>query len=95
MIAVSGRAVDRRRLTALGLPNFDQATRAAALQLYKSIDGNTYVDFETSVKGVGLGPGDLITLTYAKEGFNRQPFRITKISPGLNFHDGRDHGADS
>lgn len=72
-------------LAALGLPNFDQATRAAALQLYKSVYGNTYVEFETSVKGVGLRPGDLITLTYAMQGFNRQPFRITKISPGLNF----------
>jgi hypothetical protein len=72
-------------LAALGLPNFDQATRATALQLYKSVRGNTYVEFETSVKGVGLRPGDLITLTYSKEGFNRQAFRITKIAPGLNF----------
>jgi Putative phage tail protein len=72
-------------LTALGLPNFDQANRAAALQLYKSVDGNTYVQFETSVKGVGLKPGDIITLTYAREGFSRQPFRITKLSPGVNF----------
>ena len=72
-------------LAALGLPNFDQATRAAALQLYKSVHGNTYVEFETSVKGVGLKPGDIITLTYSKEGFNRQAFRITKIAPGLNF----------
>lgn len=73
-------------LTALGLPNFDQATGAAALQLYKSVYGNTSVEFETSVKGAGLKPGDLITLTYSREGFNRQPFRITKISPGVNFH---------
>ena len=72
-------------LTALGLPNFDQANRAAALQLYKSVNGNTYVQFETSVKGVGLRPGDIITLTYAREGFSRQPFRITKLSPGVNF----------
>src|SRR5580700_8231768 len=72
-------------LTALGLPNFDQANRAAALQLYKSVNGNTYVQFETSVKGVGLRPGDIITLTYSREGFSRQPFRITKLSPGLNF----------
>jgi hypothetical protein len=72
-------------LTALGLPNFDQANRVAALQLYKSVNGNTYVQFETSVKGVGLKPGDIITLTYAREGFSRQPFRITKLSPGLNF----------
>jgi len=72
-------------LTALGLTNFDQANRAAALQLYKSVNGNTYVQFETSVKGVGLKPGDIITLTYAREGFSRQPFRITKLSPGVNF----------
>ncbi len=72
-------------LAALGLPNLDQAVRAAALQLYKSVHGNTYIEFETSVKAVGLGPGDLITLTYSKEGFNRQPFRITEISPDVNF----------
>ena len=72
-------------LTVLGLPNADQAARAMALQLYKSTHGNTYVEFETSVKGVGLRPGDIITLTYSKEGFNRQPFRITKLSPGLNY----------
>lgn len=72
-------------LMALGLPNFDQANRAVALQLYKSVYGNTYVEFETSVKGVGLKPGDIITLTYAREGFSRQPFRITKLSPGINF----------
>ena len=72
-------------LTALGLPNLDQAVRAAALQLYKSVYGNTYVEFETSVKAAGLRPGDIITLTYSKEGFDRQPFRITEISPDLNY----------
>ena len=72
-------------LTVLGLPNADQAARAMALQLYKSTQGNTFIDFETSVKGVSLRPGDIITLTYAKEGFNRQPFRITKLAPGLNY----------
>ena len=72
-------------LPALGLPNADQATRASSLQLYKSVRGNTYAEFETSVKGIGLRPGDIITLTYSREGFNRQPFRITKISPGVNF----------
>ncbi len=81
---VSGQDVSST-LMALGLPNFDQANRAAALQLYKSVNGNTYVQFETSVKGIGLKPGDLITLTYAREGFSRQPFRITKLSPAVNF----------
>jgi hypothetical protein len=72
-------------LTALGLPNFDQANRATTLQLYKSVYGNTSVEFGTSVKSVGLTPGDIISLTYAREGFTRQPFRITKLSPGVNF----------
>lgn len=72
-------------LMALGLPNFDQATRIAKLQLDKSVRGNTYVEFETTVRGFGLAPGDLIALTYVKEGFVRQPFRITRVSPGVNF----------
>ncbi len=83
-LAITGQQVTTS-LTALGLPNFDQANRAAGLQLYKSVYGNTYIQFETSVKGVGLTPGDIITLTDAHEGFTRQPFRISKISPGLNF----------
>jgi hypothetical protein len=83
-LAITGQDVTAS-LTALGLPNFDQANRSASLQLYKSVYGNTYIQFETSVKGIGLAPGDIITLTYAHEGFSRQPFRITQISPGLNF----------
>ena len=76
-------------LPALGLPNFSQAARVMSLLLAKSVYGNTYIDFETSVRGVGLKPGDLITMTYAREGFSRQPFRISKISPGLNFRTAR------
>ncbi|HVT95394.1 MAG TPA: phage tail protein [Bryobacteraceae bacterium] len=72
-------------LAALGLPNFNQAGRAITLQLNKSIRGNTYIDFETSVKAVGLNPGDLVTMTYAREGWERQLFRILRISPGPNF----------
>jgi hypothetical protein len=72
-------------LTALGLPNFNQAARACTLQLNKSIRGNTYVDLQTSVKAVGLNPGDIVTLTYAKEGWTRQLFRIIRISPGTNY----------
>ena len=72
-------------LTALGIPNFDQATRMASLQLNKSVYGNMYVDFETSVKAVDLRPGDIIAITYAKEGWTRQPFRITRIAPGSNY----------
>jgi hypothetical protein len=72
-------------LMALGLPNFDQAARIMKLQLDKAVRGNTYVEFETSVRGFGLAPGDLITLTYLKEGFERQPLRVIRVSPGMNF----------
>lgn len=72
-------------LNALGIPNFHQAARIIQLALDKSIRGNTYVQFETSVRGIGLKPGDLITLTYLKEGLLRAPFRIKSIAPGLNF----------
>jgi Putative phage tail protein len=72
-------------LSSLGIPNFDQGARITKYNLDRSIQGNTYVDFETSVRGFGLRPGDLISFTYLKEGFERQPFRVLKISPSLNY----------
>ena len=72
-------------LMALGLPNYDQAARILKFNLDKLVRGNTYIDFGSSVKTFGLRPGDLITVTYLKEGFNRQPFRVLKISPATNY----------
>ena len=53
--------------------------------LIKTIDGYTFIDFETTVKGIGIAPGDLITVTYIKEGLERQPFRVMKLAPGQNY----------
>jgi hypothetical protein len=72
-------------LMALGIPNYDQAARISQFTLDKSIGGNTYITFDTNVKALGLRPGDIVTVTYLKEGFERQPFRITKIAPGTNY----------
>ncbi len=72
-------------LMAAGLPNYDQAGRILQFNLDKSVDGNTYIQFDTSVKVFGVRPGDIITVTYLKEGFNRQPFRVLKISPATNY----------
>ncbi|HTB11506.1 MAG TPA: hypothetical protein VK752_08045, partial [Bryobacteraceae bacterium] len=69
----------------VGLPNFDQATRMLQLQLNKTIAGYTLVEFSTSVKGIGIAPGDLISVTYLKEGLSRQPFRVVKIAPGQDY----------
>lgn len=81
---LTGREVEAA-FPALGLPNFDQATRMMELQLAKTISGNTFVELETTVRGVGIAPGDLITVTYLKEGLERQPFRVVKIAPGQNY----------
>jgi len=82
-VARSGQEV-ASTLTAMGLPNYDQASRILKLNLDKSLRGNTYIEFQTSVKGFGIQLGDLITVTYLKEGFNRQLFRVLKIAPGTN-----------
>lgn len=71
-------------LPVFGMPNFDQSVRIARLALRRSIRGNCFIDFATSVRGIGILPGDLITVTYAKEGLNRQPFRVIKVSPATN-----------
>ena len=73
------------RYPAIGLPNFDQAGRMLQLQLNKAMQGYTYVDFETTIRGVGLKPGDIVTVTYEKEGLERQPFRVVKLAPGKNY----------
>ncbi len=73
------------RLISDGLPTFDQAARCMKFFLDKSLHGNRYVTFETSVKAMGQKIGDIITLTYAKEGFVDQPFRIIKIEPAMNY----------
>ena len=83
-VALAGQQVTAT-LMALGLPNYDQAARILKFNLDKSVRGNTYIEFETSVKAFGIRPGDLITVTYQKEGFNRQPFRVLKISPATNY----------
>jgi hypothetical protein len=72
-------------LMALGIPQYDQAGRILKFNLDKSILGNTYIEFQTSVRAFGVAPGDVITVTYLKEGFTRQPFRVLKISPSTNY----------
>lgn len=71
--------------TALGIANFSQATRVLLRQLDKSTDGNLYVEFLTSFRALKVRPGDIIALTYAKEGLVRMPFRVVKLSPSVNY----------
>lgn len=70
---------------AMGISNFSQASRMLLLGLNRGIEGNVFIEFETSVKALGLLPGDLITVTYSKENFERTAFRIQKITPGPSF----------
>jgi hypothetical protein len=70
---------------AVGISTFDQASRMLLLGLNRAISGNLFIEFETSVKALGLMPGDLITVSYLKENLQRTPFRITTIAPGASF----------
>ncbi|MGA2724256.1 MAG: phage tail protein [Bryobacteraceae bacterium] len=83
-VALAGQEVSST-LAALGIPNYDQAGRILQFNLDKSVQGNTYIAFETSIRAFGIRPGDLITLTYLKEGLTRQPLRVLKISPATNY----------
>jgi hypothetical protein len=83
-ITLAGQEVSTT-LMALGIPNYDQAARILKFNLDKSVHGNKYIQFDTSVRAVGIRPGDLITVTYLKEGLNRQPFRVLRISPSTNY----------
>ena len=71
--------------TALGIPNFSQATRVLLRQIDKSTKGNTFIEFQTSFRALKVRPGDIITLTYLKEGFSRLPLRVVKLSPSMNY----------
>ena len=83
-VALAGQEVTAS-LMAIGIPNYDQAGRVLQFNLDKSVKGNVYVQFDSSVKAFGIRPGDIITFTYLKEGFVRQPFRVLKISPATNY----------
>jgi hypothetical protein len=67
-------------LPATGVPNFPQAQRICQTALNKSIAGNVFIQFRTSIRGVHIRPGDLIAVSYSRYGFDRTLFRV------LEFH---------
>lgn len=71
--------------TALGIANFSQATRVLLRQLDKSTKGNLFIEFVTSFRALKIRPGDIIAVTYLKEGFERTPFRVIRLSPSMNY----------
>jgi hypothetical protein len=71
--------------TALGIANFNQATRVLLRQLDKSTKGNQFIQFQTSFRALKVRPGDIIAITYAKEFLARVPFRVVKLSPSMNY----------
>lgn len=72
-------------LAALGLPSMGQALRILTQELRKGIEGNQYIEFETSTRAFGLMPGHIITLTCLSEGFDRETFRILSLTLGTNY----------
>lgn len=77
-----------------GFPTFDQALRAERLALYRNHGrrgqdgsvisrGNLTVQLATSVKGIFIPIGGLVTVTNAREGWNKKMFRVVAISPSV------------
>src|SRR5437764_9454175 len=50
--------------TALGLPNYNQASRILLRQLDKMTKGNLFVEFKASFQAIKIRPGDIISITY-------------------------------
>jgi hypothetical protein len=69
----------------LGIPTQSQAERVLSKELARTVDGNLFAEFSTTVKGLGMQPGDIITLTSGDYELARAPFRVLRLSPGLNF----------
>jgi len=69
----------------LGIPSRSQAERVLSKELARNIDGNLFVEFTTTIKGLGMQPGDIITVTSGAHELTRAPFRVLRVSPGLNF----------
>ncbi len=77
--------------TALGIANFSQATRVLLQQLDKTINGNLFVEFQTSFRALKVRPGDIIAVSSSRPilagalGSTRIPFRVVKLSPSVNY----------
>ena len=70
---------------ALGIPSQSQAERVLSKELARGVDGNLFAEFSTTVKGLGMQPGDIITVTSGDYELARAPFRVLRLSAGLNF----------
>lgn len=73
-------------LPVVGVPNFPQAQRICQTWLNKAISGNVYLELQTTMKGLHIRPGDLISISQVRYGFARTLFRVieTEVSPNLH-----------
>ena len=73
-------------LVATGLPTFDQAARILKFFLDRSLRGNRYIEFETSVKGFGQQVGDHRSRSpTTRKGFSISRSGFCKIEPAENY----------
>ncbi len=76
---------------AIGIANFSQATRVLLQQLDKAVDGNLFIEFQTSFRALKIRPGDIIAVSSSRPilagsiGNYRIPFRVVKLSPSVNY----------
>jgi hypothetical protein len=73
-------------LPVVGIPNFPQAQRICQTWLNKAISGNVFLELQTTMKGLHIRPGDLISVSHVRYGFEQTLFRVieTEVSPDLH-----------
>ena len=93
-VARSGQEV-AATYSAIGIPNYDQAARMLKVSLDKSVRGNTYIEFETSVKAFGDSRGRLDHGYLSERGIRPAAVSSVEDRAGVNHRRDDDHGADS
>jgi hypothetical protein len=66
-------------LPVLGVPNFSQALRVCQTWLNKSLAGNVFLSLRTTMRGIHLRPGEIISVNYPRFGLDDALFRIIEI----------------
>ena len=80
------------QLDATGFEDVDSAVRIERLELYKGHGrrdsankivsrGNLFATLMSSLKAINVGIGQIVGVSYAKEGWASKPFRVVHVSP--------------
>lgn len=83
-VRLSGQEVSATH-PAMGILSGMQAGRVLRSGLHRTLRGNRFFELESGVHAIGLRPGDLVAMSYERNGLVRSLFRVLSIEPSQNF----------